>query len=135
MKTATYLFDTNILSELIKHPAGPLAQKITRLDQTSFCTSIVVACELRYGALKKNSPNLTSKVELLLANIIIAPLSDDVDRYYAELRISLEKQGQLIGANDMLIAAHALAFRATLITANEREFLRVSGLSVENWLK
>ncbi len=135
MKTATYLFDTNILSELIKHPAGLLAQKITKLDQTSFCTSIIVACELRYGALKKNSANLTTKVELLLANIIIAPLTDEIDRHYAELRTFLEKQGQTIGANDMLIAAHALTLHAILITANEREFLRIPGLSVENWLK
>src|SRR6185437_9063906 len=129
-----YLLDTNILSELIKQPSGLLAQRITQLDNDSFCTSIIVACELRYGAFKKNSPHLLEKVELLLANMVIAPLGDDVDHCYAELRVSLEKQGHPIGANDMLIAAHALALNATLITANEREFLRVPTLSVENWL-
>ncbi len=134
-KTKYYLFDTNILSELIKNPSGILAQKIVKLDNTSFCTSIIVACELRYGALKKNSKHLISRVELLLSNIIVQPLSDDVDRYYAKLRVVLEKKGQIISANDMLIAAHALTLDAILITANEREFLRVPDLSVENWLK
>ncbi len=134
MKTSKYLLDTNILSELIKHPSGKLAQKIVKLDSNSFCTSIIVACELRYGALKKNSQNLLSKIELLLGNIIVVPLADDIDRYYAELRTALEKRGQLIGAHDMLIAAHALALNAILVTANEREFMRVPRLSVENWI-
>lgn len=134
MKTSKYLFDATILSELIKHPSGQLAQRITKLDNASFCTSMIVACELRYSALKKNSQNLISKVELLLANIIVVPLADDVDRYYAELRVALEKAGQPIDAHDALIAAHSLALNATLITANERDFLRVPGLSVENWL-
>ncbi len=134
MKKKYYLFDTNILSNLIKNPVSTLAQKIVKLDNTSFCTSIIVACELRYGALKKNSKQLIARVELLLSNIIVQPLSDDLDHYYAKLRVALEKKGQIISANDMLIAAHALSLDAILITANEREFLRVPGLSVENWL-
>lgn len=134
MKKKYYLFDTNILSNLIKNPSGALAQKIVKLDNTSFCTSIIVACELRYGALKKNSKQFTSRVELLLSSIIVKPLSDDLDHYYAKLRVALEKKGEIISANDMLIAAHALSLDAILITANEREFLRVPGLLVENWL-
>lgn len=130
-----YLLDTNILSDLIKHPSGSLADRIKELDESSFCTSVIVACELRYGALKKGSKELTSKIELLLANIIVLPLSDDVDRHYAQVRATLEKRGKPIGANDMLIAAHALALDITLVTANESEFDRVPGLTVENWLK
>ncbi len=57
-----------------------------------------------------------------------------VDTHYAKLRTSLEKAGTPIGPNDMLIAAHALSLRLTLVTANEREFSRVDGLKVENWL-
>ncbi len=133
-KNVRYLFDTNILSTLIKQPSGLVAQKISALDETSFCTSIIVACELRYGAQKKGSPELIKKVELLLANIIVAPLSDDTDWQYANIRVALEKEGRLIGANDMLIAAHALALDVTLVTDNEREFRKVLSLAVENWL-
>jgi tRNA(fMet)-specific endonuclease VapC len=134
MSNFKYLFDTNILSSLIKQPAGLLAQKIKELEDTSFCTSIIVACELRYGALKKGSKKLTSKIESLLANIIVLPLSDDVDRHYAVIRTALEKKGKPIRANDMLISAHALALDVILVTANENEFSRVPGLTVENWL-
>ncbi len=135
MAVTQYLFDTNILSTLIKQPSGLLAKKITKLDETSFCTSIIAACELRYGAQKKGSRELISKVELLLANIIIMPLGNDVDQRYAVLRAALEKRGEPISAHDMLIAAHALALNLTLVTANEREFNRVPGLVVENWLR
>lgn len=135
MATAQYLFDTNVLSTLIKQPSGLLAQKITKLDETSFCTSIIVACELRYRAQKKGSREFISKVELLLANIIIMPLGDDADHHYAILCAALEKRGELIGAHDMLIAAHALALDLTLVTANERKFNRVPGLVIENWLR
>lgn len=130
-----YLFDTNILSELIKQPSGPLAKKIIHLDEKVFCTSIIAACELRYGAAKKNSSKLTSKVESLLANIIVMPFEPEADYHYAELRVALEKKGKLIGANDMLIAAHALSLNTTFITANEDEFNRIPLLRVENWLK
>ena len=129
-----YLFDTNILSNLIKQPSGLLAQKIKDLDENSFCTSIIVACELRYGALKKGSKELSTKIELLLANIIVLPLDGEVDRHYGLIRAALEKQGTPIGANDLLIAAHSLALNTLLITANENEFRRVPGLKVENWL-
>lgn len=130
-----YLFDTNILSDLINHSSGLLANKIKKLDDSSFCTSIIVACELRYGALKKGSKELISKIELLLANIIVLPLNDDVDRYYAKVRVALEKKGKPIGANAMIIAAHALALNVILVTANESEFSRIPELKVENWLE
>ena len=57
------------------------------------------------------------------------------DRYYAKIRNTLEKQGQPIGANDLLIAAHALSLNLTVVTANVREFLRIPNLKVENWLE
>ena len=129
-----YLLDTNILSALIKQPAGALAQRVVALNGTDFCTSIVVACELRYGVQKKGSPILATKVDELLENITVLPLDADVDHRYAGLRIALESNGQPIGPNDMLIAAHALALGLILVTDNTREFCRVPGLTVENWL-
>ncbi|MDD5036131.1 MAG: type II toxin-antitoxin system VapC family toxin [Methylococcaceae bacterium] len=134
MDSPRYLLDTNILSELIKQPAGVVALRIVALDEDSLHTSIVVACEMRYGAAKKGSSVLTAKIEALLANIQILPLEAAVDRHYADIRCHLEKNGTPIGAHDMLIAAHARALDFILVSANLREFLQVPGLRVENWL-
>lgn len=131
-----YLLDTNILSDLINHPAGAAAKKIVTLEsEESCCTSVIVACELRYGALKKNASSLTDRVNQLLDSIAVLSLDADVESEYAALRVSLEQAGTPIGSNDLLIASHALAADLTLVTANEREFSRVPGLNMENWLR
>lgn len=130
-----YLLDTNILSALIKQPQGKLADKIATLADGSFCTSVIVACELRYGAAKKKSAHLSHKIEALLANVPVLPLTGEVENHYAVLRVALEKRGQPISAHDMLISAHALALGTILVTANHREFVRVPGLIIENWLE
>ena len=98
-------------------------------------TSIIVACEMRFGAAKKGSIPLTQRVDGVLASVEVAPLSAGGDQEYATLRAELERRGQLIGQNDMLIAAHALALDAILVTDNVREFKRVKRLRVENWLR
>lgn len=135
MAEATYLLDTNILSDLIKHPAGAVAQHIAAVGEDAVCTSIVVACELRYGGMKKSSPALSEKIEQLLSVIDVLPLEVDADLEYGVIRSSLEKAGTPIGANDMLIAAHALSQNLTLITGNISEFSRIDGIKLENWLK
>lgn len=134
MDAPRYLLDTNALFELIKHPAGILARRIATLDEAAICTSIMVAAELRFGARKKGSVILAAKINELLANVQILPLEQDVDSHYAEIRWHLETTGQPISANDLIIAAHARALDLTLVTANVREFGRIPGLTVENWL-
>jgi len=129
-----YLLDTNILSDLVRQPRGIVAQYIARVGESNVCTSIVVAAELRYGARRRNSRRLTHNVEAILDTIDVLPLEEPADRAYAALRTSLETRGHVIGPNDMLIAAHALSLDHTVVTANRREFLRVPGLRVENWL-
>lgn len=135
MDSLRYLLDTNALSEVVKQPAGVVARRIAAAGEDSICTSIVVACELRYGAMRKGSPVLNEKIEQLLSDVEILPLDKGVDRRYADLRMQLEQAGQPISAHDMLIAAHALALGLTMVTANVREFRRVPGLAVENWLE
>jgi tRNA(fMet)-specific endonuclease VapC len=130
-----YLLDTNALSEVVKQPAGAVARRIAAAGENSICTSIVVACELRYGAMRKGAPVLNEKIEQLLSGVEILPLDEGVDRRYADLRMQLEQAGQPISAHDMLIAAHALTLGLTMVTANVREFRRVPGLAVENWLE
>jgi tRNA(fMet)-specific endonuclease VapC len=130
----SYLLDTNILSHLIKHPQGLVAQKIAQLGQQTVCTSIVVASEIEYGLQKRNSPALTTQAGIILNAFTILDLSFPVQTHYARVRNQLEKQGQPIGPNDLWIAAHALAIEAVLVTDNVSEFQRVAGLRIENWL-
>ena len=136
MVSHLYLLDTNILSDLIKKPAGKAARKIASLESDELCcTSIIVACELSYGALKKNFPPLTAKVDQLIETIAVLPLDSQVVSRYAELRVQLESKGTPIGGNDLIIAAHAISSDLTMVTANVREFSRIPGLAVENWLE
>ena len=127
------LLDTNTISALFHDPFGPVAVKIDAANQGDICTSIVVACELRFGAQKRGSTKLTTWVEATLNDLDVQPLGSDADHHYARLRVELECKGTPISGNDMLIAAHALALDATLVTANTRAFARVEGLKLENW--
>ena len=131
----TYLLDTNILSDLVRNPQGEVAAQITKAGEVSVCTSIIVAAELRYGAAKSNSAKLAERIDLILSALEILPLETPADRQYAAIRHHFARQGTPIGPNDLLIAAHALSNNLTVVTANVREFSRVPGLKVENWLR
>ena len=130
-----FLLDTNIVSDLVRHPRGKISDHISEVGEEDVCTSIVVAAELRYGATKKNSPRLTSQLEAVLGAIEVLALEAPVDAIYGTIRAALERTGQPIGANDLLIAAHTLALDLTMVTDNEREFSRIDNLRVENWLR
>ena len=132
---ALYLLDTNTLSNLIRQPQGRVADRIAHVGETNVVTSVVVACELRYGAAKRGSRRLTRQVEAVLGALTIRALESDVERIYAALRVALEKKGTPIGAHDMLIAAHARAIDAVCVTDNLAEFKRVPALRVENWVR
>lgn len=134
MATRTYLLDTNILSHLVRQPQGRVAAHIAKIGEEQIVTSIIVACELRYGAAKRASRKLSRQVEAILGAMSVLPLDAGVDRHYAAIRTALEKRGTPIGAHDMLIAAHARAIGAVCVTANVEEFNRVSGLKIENWI-
>ncbi len=129
-----YLLYTNILSDFLRNPDGRAVQRAALVGEATLCTSIVVACELRYGALKKGSDRLSERVESLLESLEVLPLDKDADRRYAEIRLHLDPKERPIRPNDLLIAAHALALDLTLVTANAEEFSRVPGFRVENWL-
>ena len=129
-----YLLDTNIISDLIRDPQGKAAQRVARMGDENICTSIIVAAELRYGCAKSGSKKLSKAVDDMLGEIAIVPFDVPVDERYGLIRSALETAGTPIGGNDMLIAAHALAVGAVMVTANMSEFRRVKGLKVENWL-
>jgi len=129
-----YLLDTNIISALARQPNGAVAKKIARRKPGQIATSIVVAGEIRFGLAKSNSPRLIENVSLILDNLEVLPLESPVDAHYADIRYALERIGSPIGPNDLFIAAHARALGRILVTDNLREFTRVPGLKVENWL-
>jgi tRNA(fMet)-specific endonuclease VapC len=129
-----FLLDTNIVSALVRDPQGAITRRIARVGEDVVCTSIVVACELRFSAAKKGSTRLTEQLEQVLAVLPVLPLEVGTDRHYGALRAALEHNGTPIGANDMLIAAHAIAAGLTLVTDNMKEFRRVKGLAVRNWV-
>lgn len=134
MTDLRYLLDSNSMSDMIRHPGGRVARRFAVVGEPVVCTSIVVACELRFGAAKKGSSELATRVDDLLASFKVLPLDREADRHYAEIRAHLTRNGRPIGSNDLLIAAHTLALDLTLVTANVDEFVRVPGLSIENWL-
>ena len=133
--TARYLLDTNIIADLVRYPRGRVAQRISDVGETSVCTSIIVAAEVRYGAERRRSPRLSVQCDVVLAALEVLPFAAPADAAYARLRAQLESAGRVIGGNDLLIAAHALALGCTVVTDNEREFVRVDDLPVENWLR
>jgi tRNA(fMet)-specific endonuclease VapC len=130
-----YLLDTNVVSDLVRNPQGKVAQRIRKVGEGEVCTSIIVAAELRYGAAKKGSPRLSSQLEIVLGVLEVLPFETPADAAYGLLRMRLEQAGTPIGANDLLIAAQALALGYTIVTDNEKEFARVDDLLRENWLR
>lgn len=113
-----WLLDTNIFSDLIRHPQGMVAERIGHIGEERVCTSIVVAGELRYGAAKLGSKKLADRIDLVLSALEVLPLESPMDQEYAQLRHYLTRQGTSIGPNDLLIAAQALALDLGVVTVN-----------------
>ena len=135
--TRRYLLDTNAISHMMADADGAVAKRAERSmtgpGSPELCTSIIVQYELTFGLKKRPSARLQAALNAQLAGLIVFPLDEAVVAHYASLRAHLEPKGTPIGPNDALIAAHALALNATLVSTNA-EFLRVPGLRVENWL-
>ena len=131
----SYLLDTDILSDLVRNPQGRVAEHIREVGDARICTSIIVASELRYGAAKRKSPRLTRQLDAVLGVLDALPFEAPADITYGRLRSKLEREGQPIGGNDLLIAAQTLTLRYTLVTDNEGEFSRIDDLEHENWLR
>lgn len=133
MVALRYMLDTNIVSDLVRRPDGETARRAASLDPGTIAVSIIVAAELRYGAARRQSARLTRQLEAVLSALEALPLAAPADAHYGAIRSDLERIGHTIGHNDLLIAAHARALNATLVTRNVREFGRVPGLPVEDW--
>ncbi len=133
-KAMPYLLDTNILIALTKsRPA--LVEKLARIPARQIILSSVVVAEIEYGIAKSQRQAHNRTVfDALLAGFPVLPFDQTAAAQYGPIRAELERQGGLIGPYDLMIAAHTLALDAVLVTDNVREFSRVAGLRLENWL-
>ena len=129
-----YMLDTNICIYIIN--AKPLAvlERFKLEAIGSIAISSISAAELAYGVAKSGSDKNRIGLEMFLAPLAVLPFDENAIWQYGQLRTDLEKQGHPIGPMDTMIAAHALAINTTLVTNNTREFARVEGLLVENWV-
>ena len=125
--------DTNICSYILRCRPVAMIERFAGLDRAQFWLSAIVAAELRFGAVKLGSTRFADAVESWLAGSDVRPWPVDETRQYANIRHALERAAQPIGGMDLMIAAHALAEDAVLVTNNAREFMRVPGLAVEEW--
>ena len=128
------LLDTNICVYVIKTRPPEVLARFNDFEPQALAVSVITAMELRVGALRASATHYAGRVEALLGQLSVLPLGVEAVDCYSRTKIDLQRSGELIGPMDLLIAAHALSLGATLVTNNEREFRRVPGLRVENWV-
>jgi tRNA(fMet)-specific endonuclease VapC len=129
-----YMLDTDSFSYLVEN-LHSIVQRMSKLADGDVGISTITCGEVLFGIEKRDVGTIRlQRIEALLQQLPIALMDEETSRIYAEIRAKLEKDGQPIGPNDYWIAANALSLGATLVTNNVREFKRVKGLKVENWV-
>ena len=129
-----YLLDTNICIYAINQRSHTVVERLQREGRSNLTTSALVAAELAFGAEKSNRSDTRQQLLLFLSGLQILPWSESAVWHYARQRKLLKDAGTPIGEMDLLIAAHALGDNLTLVTNNTREFERIEGLKLENWV-
>lgn len=131
-----YMLDTNICIYVIKHKPESVFRKLKKIKPEDVCISSITYAELAYGVEKSAQPERNRlALSMMLSSIEIDAFDDAAADEYGEIRAGLERKGTPIGSLDMLIAAHARSLGCTLVTNNTKEFCRVEGLEVVNWVK
>ena len=129
-----YMLDTNIIAFAKNNRPEIVLKRMRRFDPGDLCVSVVTLAELEYGVFNSSNPERNQlALTLFLANIDVIPFDDDAAVEYGRIRADLRRKGTPIGANDLMIAAHAKSLGMTLVTNNTREFSRVEGLMLEDW--
>ena len=130
-----YLLDTNIISDLAHNPSGSVAQRLGEIDPDDVVSSVVVAAEVWFGVERNPSFRSRARTESFMQTLRVLELRPEVAKIYGKVRAQLRASGRALGANDMLIAAHALSLGATLVTDDAKAFAQIPGLKIENWLR
>jgi tRNA(fMet)-specific endonuclease VapC len=128
------MLDTNICIYIINKRPSKVIDRFKTFSPEEVCLSSVTAAELSFGVEKSGSIRSKKFLEMFLAPLKILPFDEECIWVYGKLRAQLEKKGQTIGPLDTMIAAHALALNVLLVTNNQKEFSRVPGLKIENWV-
>jgi len=130
------MLDTDICIYLAKDRFPQVTAHFESLHADQPLISVITYGELHHGLMKSaDRSQALSSLEKLMVEIPVVDLTVAAAEAYGRIRTTLQKQGRVIGSNDIWIAAHAMSLDVTLATNNEREFLRVTGLAVENWTK
>jgi tRNA(fMet)-specific endonuclease VapC len=130
-----YLLDTNIASFVIKGNSPAVDRRLVKVAMAELAISAVTEGELRFGAARlPHAARLHNLIDDFLLRVIVLPWDSDAAQQYGQLRATLEREGQPMGNLDVMIAAHALALEAILVT-NDRAFGRIKKLKVEDWTK
>ncbi|MEZ5615331.1 MAG: PIN domain-containing protein [Rhodocyclaceae bacterium] len=131
---ARYLLDTDICSYIMKRSHPALLERIRCVPIADQALSVVTASELLYGVkLSTKQKQAREAFNAFVRHLEVMEWPAEAAEDYADIRANLKRRGEMIGANDLLIAAHARSLKAILVTNNVREFGRVKGLKVENW--
>ena len=131
---ARYMLDTDTCSYIMKRSSQTVLNRLQAVPVTEVCVSVITKAELLYGV--EVSPRRlqdAAALEAFLPHVDVLEFRDDAATHYAEIRADLKTRGQMIGANDLLISAHARSLGLRLVTNNTAEFGRVKGLTLENW--
>lgn len=126
------MLDTDTVSFALRGQ-GNVTVRLLEHRPSEICISAVTLAELRYGASRRQSAKLHDLIDTFVADVAVLPFDDACALHFGEIATALARRGTPIGDFDVLIAAHAVAAGATLVTNNVRHFRRVSGLTVENW--
>jgi tRNA(fMet)-specific endonuclease VapC len=132
--SARYMLDTDTCSYIMKRSSQPVMKRLRAVPVASVCISVITKSELLYGV--EVSPRRmqdATALQAFLPHVEVLEFPDAAATHYAQIRADLRKRGQMIGANDLLIAAHARSLRLKLVTNNTAEFSRVTELTLENW--
>lgn len=129
------MLDTNMVIYIIKKKPASIIRRFRKYNPLQFCISSITLAEMQYGISKSARPEKNQlALAAFLSDIAVLPFDDKAAVEYGDIRADLEKKGTPIGANDMLIAAHARSLGMTIVTNNTREFERVPDLKLENWI-
>jgi len=129
-----YMLDTDTCSYIMKRSNSSVLKRLQKVDPKDVCISVITKSELLYGVeLSPRRQQDEAALDAFLRHVEILDFPDKAALDYAGIRADLKKRGSMIGANDLLIAAHARSLGFILITNNTREFSRVHGLHIDNW--